>query len=102
MVDVRDEIGDAHDLTFQRGRPLLRIETNRRSILALGVPPDPVANLPGEIQTFAVVLENIDHAKALLVMPESAGHEGIEHALAGMAERRVSEIVAERDRLGEL
>src|SRR5262245_37429694 len=102
MVDVCDEIGNPHDLTFERGRPLLRIETDRRSILALGVPPDPVANLPREIQTLTVVLEAIDHAQALLVMPEPAGHEGIEHALAGMTERRVSQIVPERDRLGEL
>ena len=50
----------------------------------------------------AVVLEHVDDAQALLVVVEAAGHERVEHALAGVAERRVAEVVAERDRLGQL
>ncbi len=34
--------------------------------------------------------------------PPCAGHAGVERVLAGVAERRVAEIVAERDRLGEV
>ena len=49
-----------------------------------------------------IVLEDIDDAQALLVVIEAAGHERAQHALAGVAERRVPEIVAERDRFGQL
>ena len=34
--------------------------------------------------------------------PPCAGHAGVERVLAGVAERRVAEVVAERDRLGEV
>ena len=50
----------------------------------------------------AVLLEHVDDPQALLVVVEPAGHERVEHPLAGVAERRVAEIVAERDRLGQL
>ena len=50
----------------------------------------------------AIVLEHVDDAQALLVVIEAAGHQAAEHALAGVAERRVAEVVAERDRLGQL
>ena len=49
-----------------------------------------------------VVLEHVDDAQALLVVVEAAGHERVEDALAGVAERRVAEVVAERDRFGQL
>src|SRR5262249_14864769 len=49
-----------------------------------------------------VVLEAIDDAQALLVVVEAARHERVDHALAGVTERRVAEVVAERDRLGQL
>ena len=50
----------------------------------------------------AIVLEHVDDAQALLVVIEAAGHQLAQHALAGVAERRVAEVVAERDRLGQL
>ena len=50
----------------------------------------------------AVVLEHIDDAQALLVMIEATRHQRVDHALAGVAKRRVAEVVAERDRFGEL
>ena len=42
--------------------------------------------------------------KRVAVVVEAAvvGHAGVERVLAGMAERRVAEVVAERDRLGEI
>ena len=64
--------------------------------------PDAVAHFPREVQARAVVLEHVDDSQALLVVTEPAGHERVEHALAGMAERRVAEVVAQRDRLGQL
>ena len=63
---------------------------------------DAVAHFPREIQAAAVVLEHVHDAQALLVVVEPARHELVEHALAGVAERRVPEVVAERDRLGQL
>ena len=63
---------------------------------------DAVAHFPGEVQAAAVVLEHVDDAQALLVVVEAAGHQRVDDALAGVAERRVAEIVAERDRFGEL
>ena len=39
---------------------------------------------------------------AVVVEPPVVGHAGVERLLAGMAEGRVPEIVAERDRLGEV
>ena len=50
----------------------------------------------------AVVLEHVDDAQALLVVLEPAGNERLQDALARVSERRVAEIVAERDRLGQL
>ena len=50
----------------------------------------------------AVVLEDVDDAQALLVVVEAAGNQVVEDALAGVAERRVAEVVAERDRFGQL
>ena len=49
-----------------------------------------------------VVLEDVDDAEALLVVLEAARDQRLQDALAGVAERRVPEIVSERDRLGQL
>ena len=66
------------------------------------MPADAVAHLPGEVQATPVVLEHVDDAQALLVVPEPSRHERVEHALAGVAERRMTQVVAEGDRLGQL
>ena len=50
----------------------------------------------------AIVLEHVDDAQALFVVIEAARHEAAQHTLAGMAERRVAEIMPERDRFGQL
>ena len=50
----------------------------------------------------AIVLEHVDDAQALLVVVEPAGDELAEDAFSGMAEGRVTQIVPERDRLGQL
>ena len=44
----------------------------------------------------------IDDAQALLVVVEAARHEAVDDALAGMAEWRVPEVVAEGDGFGQL
>ena len=103
VVDVGDEVGDAHDLPFDRAR------AQRRRPSPTGAPRlpfrvlgDAVAHFPRQVQPAAVVLEHVDDAQALLVVVEAAGHQRVDDALAGVAERRVPEVVAERDRLGQL
>ena len=63
---------------------------------------DAVAHLPREVQPAAVVLEEIDDAKALHVVIEAARHQLVDDFLAGVPERRVAEIVPESDRFGQL
>ena len=72
------------------------------TVLAFRMPRDAVAHFPRQVQALAVVFEQINDAEALLVVLEPSGHERLEHTFAGVAERRVPEVVAERDRLGEL
>ena len=38
----------------------------------------------------------------VVVEATTAGHQRVEHLLAGVSERRVTEVVGERDRLGEI
>ena len=49
-------------------------------------------------------LQQLDHAQALPVMVEAAvfAHAFREHLFAGMSERRMPEIVRERNRLGQI
>ena len=63
---------------------------------------DAVADFPGQIQSAAVVLEHVDDAKALNVVIEAAGHQLVDDLLAGVPERSVPEVVAERDGFGQL
>ena len=102
VVDVGDEVGDARDLALERRRPLAGIGADRGAALALRVLGDAVAHLPGQVQPTPVVLEHVDHPQALLVVVEPARHQVAQHALAGVAKRSVSQVVPERDRLGQL
>ena len=102
VVDVGDDVGDARDLSLDRARAVRGIGADGHAVLPFRVPRDAVAHLPRQVQPLPVVLQHVDDAKALLVVLEAAGHERLQHALAGMAERRVAEIVAERDRFGQL
>ena len=63
---------------------------------------DAVAHLPGQIETFSVVFELIDHAQALLVVGEILGIQLLHSILAGVTERCMSQVVPHRRRLGEI
>ena len=102
VIHVGDDVGDARDLPFDRAGAMLGIGADRHAALPLRVPRDAVAHFPRQVQPGAIVLEHVDDAEALLVVVEAAGDEIVEDALAGVAERRVPEVVAERDRLGQL
>ena len=67
----------------------------------------PFQRLPGEIEPVesgVAPLERGDDPQRLGVVIEAAGvgEAAIERALAGMAERRMAEIVGERERLGQI
>ena len=70
--------------------------------LRAGVVQDPVAHLLGEVDP----LDLVDHAQRVLVVaervPPALAHAGVEHLLADVPERRVAEVVAEPDRLGQV
>ena len=51
VIHVGDEIGDAHDLPFERGRAVRLVDPHRRSLLAFRVAPDTVANFEREVQS---------------------------------------------------
>ena len=95
VVDVRDAVDDADDLPLERLR-----------LVGAGVLEDPVADLPRQVQPAAVALQPLDDAERVLVVAEAAAaalaHQLVERLLAGVAERRVAEVVAEPDRLDEI
>ena len=62
------------------------------------VADDAAPHLACEVQVF----EQVYQTQALLIMAETERTDLIERALACMAEGRVAEIVAERDRLGQI
>ncbi len=67
----------------------------------------PFQRFPGQVQAVEIgiaALQRGDDAQGLGVVIEAAesGEASVERALAGMPERRMAEIVGERQRLGEV
>ena len=104
VVHVGDAVGRAHDAALER-----------LGSQVAGVVEDAVAHLGREVEPLAAVLDALHHAQALLVMPVErlglgrsgvdapvAGDAARERLLAGVAERRVPQIVPERDGLGQV
>ena len=102
VIDVGDDVGDAGDLPLDGARAMLGVRAHRHAALALGVARDAVAHLPRQVESLPLVLEDVNYSEALLVVVETARDEIVQHAFAGVPEWRVPQIVAERDRLGEL
>ena len=86
--EVADPVGVAHALGLAGGR---------RRVDLPAVRPDAVADLPGEVQ----VLEHLDDPHALRRVVPAARDVGLQRVLAEVAERRVADVVAQRDRLGQ-
>ena len=99
VVDVVVDVGDAVDELDDP--PLL----GRRPVRA-GVVEDPVADLFGQVQPLPVALEGVDDPQRVDVVLEAGvaalAQSRVERALAGVAEGRVAEVVAEPDRLGQV
>ncbi len=73
---------------------------------APGMMGDAVADVVGQVQSRAVALEHVDDPQRVLVVAELAPvallQSGVEHGFADVPERRVPEVVAEPDRLGQV
>ncbi len=95
VVDVRDAVDELHDPSLERGG------RGRSRVVQ-----DAVPDLVRQIQPAAVALQVLDDTQRVLVVAEPTPRRGLERVgqrlLAGVAERRVSEVVAERDRLGQV
>ena len=99
VIDVGDAIGDADDLAFERIRP--GPPPLGHSGAGLGVAEDSVADGIGEVQSAAFSSPDVDDTQALLVVAKAGKGLG-QRRLPGVAERRVTEIVTEADRLDQI
>ncbi len=112
---LRDFVGPVHELRLGRAarlgpQALAKFEREGKRDAPRRVLPDALADVVGQVQARLVValLEPVHHAHGLEVVLEAAGlrmalaEQPVEHVLAGVTERRVPEIVPERDRFGEV
>ena len=124
MGVVGDVVGDRRALRLQAGETVefkvvqgriiedrLRHRALQSRAFRVGqraiVLDQPLQRLPGQVQPVELgiaALKPGDHAQRLGVVVEAApaGHLLVERVLAGMAERRVAEIVDQRHRLGQV
>ena len=100
VVDVRHDVADADDLPLQRHGHQVGVVRDDVP-LPLRVLEDAVPHFDGEVQPLPVALQLLDHPDRLLDVVEAVRHQLGEHLFAGVPERRVAEIVAHDDRLGE-
>ena len=96
VIDVRDAVDEADDPSLE----------GRRRLRAPGVTGDTVAGGRGEVEAPAGPREAGARAQRVLVVAESRSEPPLETAIEGVLadvpERRVAEVVAEPDRLGEV
>ena len=91
MVDVGDLVAETHNLSLQ-GRRL-----SRRAVVQNSIP-----HFPGQVQALSFLFQNLHDTDALFRVAEAPGMHRIERRFPGMAERRVSEIMAERNGFGQI
>ena len=107
MRDVGDAVGRLDDLRLEQ-RPQARIEIARAGVIVRrDVLGDGLAHFPGQVQAAELrvaALEDVHHAQAVEVVLEAAVplHQLAERVLAGVAERRVPQVVRERHGLGQV
>ena len=98
---VGDAVGEVRHLSFQRGIAV-RFLPEEWVVRIAGMFADTLLHFPGQIQSVKLrvaFFQHVDDAQALPVVFEPAVvlHQFIEHVLSGMAERRMPEIVRQRD-----
>jgi hypothetical protein len=94
VVDVSHPVDDAHH------PPLERLGLPRPSVIE-----DPVQHLLGQIESPAIARQHLHHPQRVLVVPEP--HPVllqllVEHLLPDVPEGRVTEVVPQPDRLGQV
>ena len=115
VVVVGDLVGQVGQLRLQRGLGALQEAHAHRAQLARvrrrAVLEDAFARLEAQVQAVEVgvaLFQLVHHAQALQVVLEAAGlgrqlaHAGVEFVLPGVAERRVAQIMGQRDGLGQV
>ena len=95
---VGDLAGDVDDLRLEQRRLVGREVADPGPVVRGRVLDDALSHLVREIQAGKArisLLEYLDYSQALAVVVEAAVllHQSVERALAGMAERRVAEVV---------
>ena len=100
MVHVGGDVRDTGNLTLQgHGRQLGVVRHDLA--LALGVLEDAVAHFDAQIQPHPVVLQHLHHAHRLVAVMKTARDQLSQGALTRVAKRRVPQIVAHGNGLGE-
>ena len=99
MADICDNVCDLDDLTFSRLRATDDFSFEMGSWFR--VTKYSVARLLGEIEATTLLLDHVNHAKALDVVTET-WEDSCQRRLASVAEGRVTQIVGEPDGLGEV
>ena len=96
VVDVGDAVDQPHDAALERGRQV-------RARCGAGCRR---ARRSDRFRPLAVALQHVDDAQRVLVVAEAAAEalvqRAVERLLAGVAEGRMAEVVAEPDRLGQV
>ena len=107
MAVIGDLVGEVRDLRFERG--ILRVEAGAFARVIVGgvVLHQALAHFPREVQAGEagiLLLQFLDDAQAVAVVLEATvtAHQLVERHLALVPERRMAEVVGERDGLGEV
>ena len=103
---ISDFIREIGDLRFERRAFVFRLARDRR-IVELVVLSQSFPHFERQVQSRKRRirrLEQLDNALALFVVIEPAviAHAFVEHLFAGMPERRMPEVMRQRDRLGQI
>src|SRR5512137_1914088 len=93
VADISDDIGDLAYLPFESSHCLPALSEN--ACPRLGVLHDALSRLKSEVQPLAAVLYQVDHAQALLVVPEAKGRYVVQNILSRMSKGRVSQVMAQ-------
>ena len=94
MIDISYNIRDLADLAFQEW-DFAPVFSHYFDYSGLGMIQNAVPHFPGQIQSLAVVFQKIHNPQALFIMPESAGEKLIQDIFSDMAERGMSQIMAQ-------
>ena len=91
VVDIGDQVGQAHRLPLQR-----------LGLGPLGVADDAVAHLPGQVQPLAVFLQPLHHPQGLLIVGKAPGHDLVQQPLSRMSKGGVPQVVPQSDGLSKV